>query len=128
MAIAEPRRRTRRTAVPPAAAGISAPSFKPIKTGPHTVEVPGVYRGVGYRLEVSRSGPLSPFVWAARLLAVGPAVLVSSALLLQTTFWGEDPREAANRAREAVQEWIDETTSAEEEDQKRSRRRRASAS
>lgn len=128
MAVVEPRPRTRRTAVPPAAAGTSASSFRPIKTGPHTVEVPGVYRGVDYRLEVSRSGPLAPLVWAARLLAVGPAVLVSSALLLQTTFWGEDPREAANRARAAVQEWIDETKSMEREDEKGSRRRRASAS
>jgi len=83
---------------------------------------------VDYRLEVSRTGPLSPFLWAARLLMVGPAVVVSSALLLQTTFWGEDPREAVNRAREAVQEWIDETKSVEEEDEKRGKRRRSAAS
>ena len=50
--------------------------------------------------------------------------LVSGALVMQTTFWGEDPREAVTRAREAVQEFIDETRADNGEDEKRGKRRR----
>jgi len=117
-------RKTRPAAAPRQRSSPLPSEHKPIRTGPHTAEVPGVYRGVDYRLEVSKTGPFSPFVWAARLLAIGPAVLVSGALVMQTTFWGEDPREAVTRAREAVQEFIDETKADNGEDEKRGRRRR----